>query len=90
MALRRVEQRIDLLVTDINLAADVEAGMVHPGLELGQQAVKIRPKLRVLYTTGLALTDEMKALFVENSEFLPKPYDVNSLSDTVAGMMPGD
>jgi len=44
----------------------------------------------VLYTTGLALTDGMKALFVENSEFLPKPYDVNSLSDTVAGMMPGD
>src|ERR1700722_9734400 len=63
LALIRTEQPIELLFTDINLADDVEAGLVHPGLELAQQALRLRPELRVLYTTGAGVTDGMKALF---------------------------
>jgi CheY-like chemotaxis protein len=89
LALIRTEQSIELIFTDINLADDMEAGLVHPGLELAHQALRLRPTLRVLYTTEDAVTDGMKALFVEGSEFLAKPYDVNQLSTKVAEMMPG-
>jgi DNA-binding NtrC family response regulator len=87
LALIRAEQSIDLLFTDINLADDAEGGLVHPGLELSQQALELRPALRVLYTTGAAVTDGMKALFVQGSDFLPKPYDMGQLSAKVAAMV---
>ena len=86
LALIAVEQSIGLLFTDINLAADVAAGLVHPGLELAQHANKLRPDLRVLYTTGAAVTDGMKALFVEGAELLPKPYDMDQLATKVGDM----
>ena len=89
LALVRAEPSIKLLFTDINLADDAEAGLVHPGLELAQQALRLRPALRVLYTTGTSVTDGMKALFVEGSEFLAKPYDINQLSAKVAEMVSG-
>ncbi len=84
LALLGTDQPVDLLFTDINLAADLAAGLVHPGLELAQQARKLRPQVRVLYTTGAALTDGMKALFVDGGEFLPKPYDLPALSARIA------
>jgi CheY-like chemotaxis protein len=87
LALIQTGQQIDLLFTDIELSRDVEAGLVHPGLELAQEAVKLRPDLRVLYTTGQAVTDGMKALFVEGAEFLPKPYDVQGLSTRIDDMI---
>jgi DNA-binding NtrC family response regulator len=80
LALLQTDQRIDLVFTDINLVPDAAAGFVHPGLELAQQAVRLRPGLRVLYTTGQGITDGMKALFVEGSAFLAKPYDLNQLA----------
>ncbi|MGA2129634.1 MAG: response regulator [Xanthobacteraceae bacterium] len=86
LALIGIEQSIDLLFTDINLSPDVAAGLVHPGLELAQQANKLRPNLRVLYTTGAAVTDGMKALFVEGAGFLPKPYDMDQLATKVEEM----
>jgi CheY-like chemotaxis protein len=89
LALIRAEQSIELLFTDINLADDAEAGLVHPGLELAQQARRLCPKLRVLYTTGAGVTDGMKALFVEGSGFLAKPYDINQLSAKIAEMVSG-
>jgi CheY-like chemotaxis protein len=88
LALVRADQAIELLLTDINLADDAQAGLVHPGLELAQQALRLRPKLRVLYTTSASVTDGMKALFVEGSDVLQKPYDINQLSAKVAEMMP--
>jgi CheY-like chemotaxis protein len=88
LALVRADQSIELLFTDINLADDAQAGLVHPGLELAQQALRLRPKLRVLYTTSASVTDGMKALFVEGSDVLQKPYDINQLSAKVAEMMP--
>ena len=89
LALVRAEPSIELVFTDINLADDTEAGLVHPGLELAQQARRLRPELRVLYTTDTSVTDGMKALFVEDSGFLAKPYDISQLSTAVAGMVAG-
>src|ERR1700687_4277328 len=80
LALVRADQSIELLFTDVNLADDAQAGLVHPGLELAQQALRLRPKLRVLYTTSASVTDGMKALFVEGSGVLAKPYGVHQLS----------
>jgi DNA-binding NtrC family response regulator len=87
LALIQTEQPIDLLFTDINLALDLAAGLVHPGLELAHEAVKLRPGLRVLYTTGQGVTDGMKALFVGGSEFLPKPYDLTQLAAKVDDLL---
>ena len=61
-------QPIDLLFTDIGLYENR-----HGGIQLAQEAVKHRPNLKVLYTSGQGVTDGMKALFVENSAFIPKP-----------------
>jgi len=65
---------IDLLFVDIGLYDNR-----HVGLDLAKQAVERKPELRVLYTTGQGVTDGMKALFVENSALLPKPYTVEQL-----------
>jgi DNA-binding NtrC family response regulator len=65
---------IDVLFTDLDLKGDV-----HAGIELATAAVKLRPKLKVLYTTGRAITDGMKARFVPNSAFIAKPYTVDEL-----------
>ena len=65
---------IDLLFIDLNLKGESEAG-----LSLAIQAVEMRPALKVLYTSGQAVTDGMMALFVKNSAFLPKPYTVEQL-----------
>jgi DNA-binding NtrC family response regulator len=89
LALIRTEQSIALLFTEINLADDVAACLVHPGLELAQHALRLRPKLRVLYTTSADITDGMKALFIKGSDFLAKPYDINQLSAKVAEMVSG-
>src|ERR1700736_4598997 len=74
LALLEASKDIDLLFTDIGLQGDVQAG-----LTLAQRATEQRPALRVLYTTGLPVTDGMKALFVENAAFLPKPYTIDQL-----------
>jgi len=74
LALLAAPEPIDLLFTDLKLQDDPEAG-----LSLGAKAVKNRPELRVLYTSGQGVTDGMIALFVENSAFLPKPYTVEQL-----------
>ena len=71
---------IDLLFIDLNLQGNPEAG-----LGLAAKAVEMRPDLKVLYTSGLGVTDGMIALFVENSAYLPKPYTVEQLG-TMLGM----
>ena len=74
LALIRAEPSIVLLFTDIGLQGDLQAG-----LTLAQTAIERHPDLRVLYTTALAVTDGTKALFVDNSAFLPKPYTIDQL-----------
>ena len=87
LALVRAEPAIELIFTDIDLADDAAAGLVHPGLELAQQARRLRPRLRVLYTTGAVITDGMQALLVEDGGFLAKPYDMDQLATKVAEMV---
>jgi CheY-like chemotaxis protein len=55
LSLLRSPQHIDALFTDIYLKTAVLGGC-----ELAHQAIKLRPKLRVLYTTGNSVTDKMK------------------------------
>jgi DNA-binding NtrC family response regulator len=70
---------VDILFTDIDLRGDAQAG-----LTLAQAAVQRRPNVKALYTSCHALTDGMKALFIEDSAFLPKPYTIDQLQAILA------
>ena len=82
LSILRSAQPIDALFTDIRLKP---AGL--NGYELAQQALALRPKLRVLYTSGDSLTDKIKLLFVAGAHFLPKPYASSELQDSVEGLL---
>lgn len=75
-------QHIDALFTDIRLKS-----MVLGGFELAHQAVKLRPKLRVLYTTGSSMTEKMRALFVNGAHFMQKPYTQDQLQNSVEKLL---
>jgi DNA-binding NtrC family response regulator len=47
LALLQQSPAVDLLFTDLDLKGDM-----HAGIELAKAAVKLRPRLQVLYTTG--------------------------------------
>jgi DNA-binding NtrC family response regulator len=74
-----VADHIDVLFTDLGLKDNLQAG-----LGLAKEAVKRRPGLKVLYTTGQGITDGMKAMMVEGSALLPKPYTVDQLQSSLA------
>jgi two-component system cell cycle sensor histidine kinase/response regulator CckA len=74
LSLLSADDPVDLLFVDVILQGDAEAG-----LSLAKKAIELRPDLKVLYTSGQALTDGMTSLFVPNSAYLPKPYTVEQL-----------
>jgi len=78
LSILRSPQHIDALFTDIYLKT-----RAFGGCELAYQAIELRPKLRVLYTTGNSITDKMKAQFIEGAQFLCKPYTPYQLQDSV-------
>ena len=82
LAILRSPQHIDALFTDIYLK-----NLVHGGCDLALQAIALRPDLRVLYTTGNTVTDKMKALLIEGTHFLSKPYTQHQLQESVKGML---
>ena len=82
LAILRSPQPVDALFTDIYLKA-----LVHGGCDLAHQAIALRPKLRVLYTTGNTITEKMKALLIEGAHFLRKPYTQHQLQDSVKEML---
>jgi DNA-binding NtrC family response regulator len=82
LALLRSARPIDALFTDIYLKTAVLGGF-----ELAQQAVELRPGLRVLYTTGNSVTEKMKALLIEGAHFLLKPYAEDQLHASVDAML---
>jgi CheY-like chemotaxis protein len=82
LSILRSPQRIDALFTDIYLKAAVLGGC-----DLATQAIILRPDLRVLYTTGNSMTDKMKALFIDGSHFLRKPYTQHQLQDSVVNLL---
>ncbi len=79
LAVFEVAAQIDLLFTDINLQGDVSAG-----LSVAKQARERQADLKVLYATGQAVTDGMKAMMVEDSAVLEKPYTVEQLQAALA------
>ena len=82
LALLRSPQHIDALFTDIYLKTAVLGGC-----DLAPQAIALRPKLRVLYTTGNSMSDKMKALFVEGTQCLRKPYTQYQLQDSIENLL---
>lgn len=63
------DTRFDLLFTDLTLHEDHDAG-----IEGAKLVAEMRLGTPVLYTSGRELTDGLRALFVENSDFVGKPY----------------
>ncbi len=80
----RAPQHIDVLFTDIYLKKAVLGGC-----DLAREAIKLRPQLRVLYTTGNVITEAMKALFVEGTHCLCKPYADYQLQAQIERMLEG-
>ena len=74
LAVFEVVTRIDVLFLDINLH-----GEMHAGFDVAKRARERQPDLAVLYTTGQAVTDGARAMMVENSAVLEKPYTVDQL-----------
>lgn len=73
---------IDLLFTDISLMS-AKFG----GCDLAQEAVRLRPGLPVLYTTGTAKTILLESRFVEGAHFIRKPYSQLELKDKLDLML---
>ncbi len=82
LSLLRDPQHIDALFTDIYLKTAVLGGC-----ELANEAIELRPELRVLYTTGNSVTDKMRALFIDGKHFLRKPYTPDQLKNSVGEML---
>ena len=82
LVILRSPKNIDALFTDIYLKKAVMGGC-----DLAREAVKLRPSLRVLYTTGNTITDAMKALFVVGTVCLRKPYGDRQLKVSIEGML---
>jgi CheY-like chemotaxis protein len=82
LALLTSAQPIDILFTDINLRP-----FAHGGLKLARKAVELRPELRVIYTTGRHLTDEMKTMFADGAPLLLKPYTPDELTEVLSKLV---
>jgi CheY-like chemotaxis protein len=82
LSLLHAPRQIDLLVTDIFLKKAASGG-----IELAHQAIQIRPKLPVLYTTGNTVTDELKSLFVKDARYLRKPYTLWQLQNSIGELL---
>ena len=78
----RSPKHIDVLFTDIYLKTAVLGG-----IELAHKAIELRPELRVLYTTGNAITDIMKSQLIEGTHCLRKPYTPTHLQHSFEGLL---
>jgi CheY-like chemotaxis protein len=80
LAILQKSTAIDVLFTDLDLEGDI-----HAGIELARDdAVKLKPELKVLYTTGRVITDGMRARFVPGCAVLAKPYTVDELRTSLS------
>jgi CheY-like chemotaxis protein len=77
MALFEQGERPDLAFIDRNLGKGLT------GIDIARAARQYHPNIHVLYTFAGVVTDGLRAMFVEGSEFLPKPYTDEQLSDAV-------
>lgn len=70
--------QIDALFVDIRLDA-----LTFGGYDVANQAIKLQPGLRVLYTSGSCLSADMMELFVGGGQFLQKPYSPAQLEHSI-------
>jgi CheY-like chemotaxis protein len=82
LSILRSPQPIEAMFTDIYLKTAILGGC-----ELAHQAIALRPNLRVLYTTGNSMTEKMKALLVEGTHFLRKPYTEHQLQNSIIELL---
>lgn len=75
-------EEIDLLFVDIRLSALSEGGY-----DVANQALGLRPNLRVLYTSGKPLSAEMSDQFVGGGQFLQKPYSPEQLEVSIGKLL---
>jgi DNA-binding NtrC family response regulator len=75
-------EHIDGLFVDVRLAA-----LALGGYDVANQAVGMRPGLRVLYTSGSPLTAEMTGRFVAGGQFLQKPYSPEQFETSVGDLL---
>ena len=75
-------EAVDALFVDIVLKGDMQAG-----IEFARRAVELKPDLKVLYSTGLTVTDDMKALVVPGSIILEKPYSEDQLLTSLSARL---
>jgi PAS domain S-box-containing protein len=79
----RLNQRIDLLVTDVGLP-----GM--NGRQLADQARETRPGLKILFITGYAENAAIAKGFLQpGMEMITKPFDLDNLSQRIREMVSG-
>jgi CheY-like chemotaxis protein len=69
----------DALFVDIRLGGATKGGFV-----VADEAVRLRPGLKVLYTSGSALTADMSRQFAPGGRFLQKPYSPEQLEAALA------
>ena len=65
----RSNVQIDVLFTDVYIKA-----RQFGGCHLATEAVKLRPELHVIYTTGNFISADIEKMFIAGSHFLAKPY----------------
>jgi two-component system, response regulator PdtaR len=70
---------VDILFTDIDLGDGMD------GAKLAQIAREMRPELPVVYASGRRSMEQFPT--VPDSIFLPKPYSLNQVDETIAGLV---
>ena len=73
---------IDALFVDIRLGRAALGGY-----DIADRAIQHRPQLRVLYTSGSPLNDEMTDHFVGGGQFIQKPYSDSQLEAALASLL---
>ena len=73
---------IDALFVDIRLSA-----LTFGGYDVANQAIGLRPLLRVLYTSGSPLTAAMSDQFVRGGNFIQKPYSPAQLEVSIGELL---
>ena len=76
------DQPIDVLFVDIRLDTRPLGGY-----EVADKAISLMPNLRVLYTSGSSLTQDMSDRFVGGGQFLQKPYSLAQLGQCVDSLL---
>lgn len=76
------EAAVDALFVDMRLGE-----FAHGGYDVANQAIVLKPGLRVLYTSGTWLTTEMIGRFVPGGRFLQKPYSPAELGSSMEQLL---